>query len=188
MGFDTYSCARSNSCSLAPRLRPTATTAANTGNTAANTVNTATTQQTPMNTANNGEHSEHSEHPEHGEHDEHRNTVNTANTANTLTTQQTTNMANTTNTASTTATTAANTTQICENHYTADVSVIYKHSFGRTIVRPNNFRPNYLSAERLFGRKVIAGKKISVRPNLYTQIEGAVIAPFDLTFTFSAEK
>jgi hypothetical protein len=80
------------------------------------------------------------------------------------------------------------TTQICEKHSTVDVSVIYKHSFGRNIVRPNTF-----SAELSFGRNIVrpksyCRKKISGRPNLYTQIEGAIIAPFDLMFTFSAEK
>jgi hypothetical protein len=55
--------------------------------------------------------------------------------------------------------------------------------FGRKIVRPKDS-----SAEISFGRNYIAGKKISGRPNFYTQIEGAVIAPFDLTFMFSAEK
>jgi hypothetical protein len=75
-----------------------------------------------------------------------------------------------------------------------DVWLIYKKSFGRKILRPEIlfgrtiFRPNDLSAELSFGRKRFAGKKISGRPNFYTQIESAVIAPFDLTFIFSAEK
>jgi hypothetical protein len=58
------------------------------------------------------------------------------------------------------------TSQICQKTCRPDVSVIYKHFFGRNIVRPNN-----LSAEHSFGRKIVRPKhycrKKNIRPTKF---------------------
>jgi hypothetical protein len=65
-----------------------------------------------------------------------------------------------------------------EKHYNIDVWFIYKHSFGQKNVSTG------ISSRR----KHIVRWKNFVRLDFYTQIEGAIHVPFDLTFHFLTEK